>query len=733
MKDEKSTLESNTIATLELAYSTRISDLKRSVELATEALAMSRGINNMTLVVKGLNHLALFYMIMGEYDNSTKLSEESIRICEELNDEVGLADAKYNLAGICYKTDNHHLGVVYLLDCLVIYKKFNDYHNQSKAHKSLGTIYEYFRDVANAERHYQYAVETARNAGDRNLESNAYNSLSGVYLKRRRTVMAMETIEKSVVMKQETGDIRGLAFAIYGRGKVYTSKRNFAKAKADFEESIKLHEKMSERLGLAMAYNKLGEMYIKMKDLTSAKKILKKGVSFSSRYNIILGKLKCNYNLYLICKMEGNLNSALEYLELYQSLREQIMNAQTLRAMDGYEIIIKMKEMEKEALFQRENALIIEKKNRAEEALRIKQEFMSTMSHEIRTPLNAVISIASMLKERAEEADQKLLESMNFSANNLLAIVNDILDYSKLESGKMKLDERPVLIRGLLSNIFNMYLPLAQEKGITLELIADDRLSLCYELDEIRLTQILGNLISNAIKFTSVGKVELSAEIFNSIGEKDVVVFRVTDTGDGIESKYLDEIFESFAQPRLVTTRKQGGTGLGLSIVKKLVELHGSSIHVESQYGQGSVFSFELQLQRATHEKEDSNQPVFSLENILVLVVDDNPMNTFIVEKLLEMWGVKSETAACGMEALEKSKQKKFDLIFMDIHMPEMNGYETSRAIRKKGNPNFGTPIYALTADVTADQDEKYLDCFTGFLKKPIEQEKMKQVLNSVG
>jgi tetratricopeptide (TPR) repeat protein len=452
MQDENTRIESDIMTALELAYSTRIS-----------ALTLSRGINNKNLVVKGLNYLALFYMIMGEYENSTKLSEESIRICEELNDEIGLADAKYNLAGICYKTDNHHLGVVYLLDCLVIYKKFNDYHNQSRAHKSLGTIYEYFSDVVNAERHYQYAVETARNAADRNLESNAYNSLSGVYLKRRKTAMAMEIIEKSVVMKQETGDVRGLAFAIYGRGKVYTNKRNFTKAKADFEESIRLHKKMSERLGLVMAYNKLGEMYIKMNDLTSAKEILKKGVSFSSKYNIILGKLKCNYNLYLIHKQEGNLAKAINYLEQYQSLREQIMKAQAFRAMDGYEIIIKMKELEKEALFQRENALIIEKKNRAEEALRIKQEFMSTMSHEIRTPLNAVISIASMLKERAEEADQKLLDSMNFSANNLLAIVNDILDYSKLESGKMKLDERPTLIHELLSNISNMYLALAQQ------------------------------------------------------------------------------------------------------------------------------------------------------------------------------------------------------------------------------------------------------------------------------
>src|ERR1700761_6472450 len=211
------------ISLLDEAYACRTNDLTKSNRLAKKALAISREIDDKALIGKSLNELALFAMIKGEHMASTNMSEEAIKYFEELKDERGIADAKYNIAGIYYKTDNFHLGLVYLVDCLAIYRKFNDYLNQGRTQKSLGTIYEYIGDQKKAVQAYEDTIECAKKIGDLNLESNAYNPLSSIYLKQGRIEEAMEMIGKAITMKTKTGDTRGLAFSIYGRAKVHAA------------------------------------------------------------------------------------------------------------------------------------------------------------------------------------------------------------------------------------------------------------------------------------------------------------------------------------------------------------------------------------------------------------------------------------------------------------------------------------------------------------------------------
>jgi signal transduction histidine kinase/CheY-like chemotaxis protein len=716
------------LSLLDEAYVCRTNNLKRSTQLAQEALSLSQNIGDDPLIAKSLSHYALFLMILGEYEQALKLSADAIEIYETLGDDKGIADAKYNIAGVYYKTNNYHLGLVNLVDCINTYRKYNDYHNLARSHKSLGTIYEYFGDQKNAIQTYEDSIAAAKLASDPNLAANAYNPLSGIYLKNQNIQKASELIALSIDIKNQTGDVRGLAFAYYGRGKVLTAQKKYDEAEKDFKASIDIHLEMGETLGLGMAYHKLAQLYVEMGRLAQSKETLQKGLDFSTEYQITMVKFKCYRLFYEVFKLEADPISALKFLELYLKERESVINAQTLKVIENYDLINKMETIKKEAQLQLEKAEIIEKKNHAEQAAIVKQEFLSTMSHEIRTPLNAVITIAGLLADKAEKEEQELINALRFASNNLLLLINDILDFTKLEAGKATLEIRPTNFKQLLENLKKTYDSLAREKGLQVNLVVGEGVAESYEMDETKLAQILGNLITNAIKFTYFGHVDIVVEKVDA--EKlDQLRFSVADTGIGIPPDYLQDIFESFSQPQSITTRKQGGSGLGLAIVKKLVTLLGSDIIVESTEGIGSRFSFELQLKQTTPDKTSSKY-TNSLEGKNVLVAEDNMINAMVIGKLLSKWKINVTLAKNGLEALEKSKTSIYDVILMDIHMPEMDGFEATRSIiNALDNPNNRTPIFALTADVTAEYQKEYHSYFSGFLRKPVEIDKLYESL----
>lgn len=724
-------IENSTIDNLlDAAYKTRVSNLNLSIELALEALALSRGLDEKNLSAHSLSYLSLFYMIQGEYKRATEYAEEALQLYTELKDEKGIADVKYNLAGVYYKTDNYHLGLTYLLDCLSVYRHYNDYYNQARVHKSLGTIYEYFGDFKNAVKSYQQSIDAAINAEDVNLESNGYNPLSGIFLKQGRVEEALNIIERAISLKESSGDTRGLAFALYGRGKVYTQAAKYAEAEADFKNALDIHLESGERLGTGMAYRKLGVLYAQMGEKEKARQAFEQALAVSDEYNIAIIRFKTYYHLYQLNKAEGNNEKALAYLEEYIKYKETVITTQTLQVIENYELIAQVEAIEKENQLQREKAEILEKKNRVEQAFKVRQEFLSTMSHEIRTPLNAVIMISSLLKDRSDAEDQQLLTSLKFAANNLLLIINDILDFTKLDSGKAVLELRPCQFNDLLENIKNTYDTLAKEKGLELRL-KTEALADAYAVDEIKISQILGNIISNAIKYTEVGKVDVLVTRVIRDDEFDTVSFRVIDTGPGISESYLPQIFDSFSQEQYTNTRKQGGSGLGLAIVKKLVRLHESEVYVTSKLGVGSEFYFDLKLKRTIIPGKAAARNLDQLKGKTVLLAEDNLVNAMVAIKLLKNWGVSAQHAKNGIEAVEMSLQNKYDFILMDLHMPEMNGFDATQSIRQtSNNPNSHTPIFALTADITADQDQDYITVFSGFLKKPIEIDKMYDALH---
>ncbi|MFC4632434.1 ATP-binding protein [Dokdonia ponticola] len=706
---------------LDKAYALRGQDMLLSIQLAQEALEKSRKLDNASLIGESLSKLALFHMVSADNQKAIEMSEQAIVYFKKDNDELGIARAKYNIAGVYYKTNNYHLGMFHLIDCLTIFHKHKDTHNESKTHKTLGTIYEILGDQYNAIIAYKNAISCAIDIKDKNLESNAYNPLSGIFLKQGHIKKALDIIELSVSIKKETGDIRGYAFAIYGRGKVYTHLKRYQEARDDFEKALAIHESVGDQFAIAMCHNKMAKLFIKTGARDKAKECLKKALDISHANNLSMMKNKCYYFMYSIYKEEGKNLLALEYLEKYLEEKDAAINSQTLKVIENYERISKIQSKENEAKLRRQKAEIAAQQERAEQTAAMKQNFLSAMSHEIRTPLNAVTSIISLLKDRSDEQDKKLLTSLQFSAKNLMQIINDILDFSKLDSNKMTLEKHPVKFKEILHNIQQTYLTLAEDKGINLELVISDTVADSYEIDETKLFQILGNLVSNAIKFTEKGSVTIEVDTISVQPDTDRLSFKVKDTGIGIPESERERLFESFYMPKSIMTRNDGGTGLGLSIVKKLIELHGSTITIESKEGQGSTFHFELEFKKAEAPVHMDKDMFEALQNKTAILAEDNEINALVMRQLLNKWGISIKRVKNGKQAIVQALELKVDFILMDIHMPEMNGFDAARIIRSTENVNQDTPIFALTADVTSASKKEFSDLFDGFLWKPIE------------
>lgn len=369
-------------------------------------------------------------------------------------------------------------------------------------------------------------------------------------------------------------------------------------------------------------------------------------------------------------------------------------------------------------------------KDAAETAAKAKTDFLSTISHEIRTPLNAVVGISHYLISENPRNDQKeSLESLQFSAEHLTALINDILDYNKLESGTIEFEYTEVNLVQLANKIIKSHGAVAKEKDVRLLLEMDERIHPLVLADSTRIYQVLNNLINNALKFTSKGYVKLKTSLIEETNKTQVIRIEVIDTGIGIPQDKQGLIFERFTQAGSSTTREYGGTGLGLAIIKRILGMVDAEIHVDSEEGEGTRFWFELGFIKAKAKEEDqlSQEEIDSniLKNKKILLVEDNQMNIMVAEKFLKKWNLEVEVAYNGAEGVAKADNNVYDLVLMDLQMPIMDGYKATRLIREFDKK---TPIVALTASALLKVRQEVLAAgMNDYITKPFDPKELKR------
>ncbi|MCW3070277.1 MAG: Signal transduction histidine kinase [Bacteroidetes bacterium] len=373
---------------------------------------------------------------------------------------------------------------------------------------------------------------------------------------------------------------------------------------------------------------------------------------------------------------------------------------------------------------------LMQARKELEELMKVKEQFLANMSHEIRTPMNAIIGFTSLLLKTELNTEQKqYINAVKTSGENLLVIINDILDFSKIQSGKFAFEQIEFRLSQVFSTFTEMMLPKSTEKNIQLLTKIDKRIPDHLIGDPTRLNQIFLNLVGNAIKFTEMGEVKVTVDLLKESEDEVELEFKVMDSGIGIPENKLATVFEGFTQASNETTRKYGGTGLGLTIVKQMVEMQGGSITVESKVGEGSVFTFSIRFKKNlnpdTGRKKmvEAPEPEFTQE-LHILLVEDNSLNQILAKKVLTDWHWKVDVADNGLIAVEKIRNNNYDVVLMDIQMPEMDGYEATRRVRKTfEEPRCHVPIIAMTAHALTGEAEKCLNVgMDDYISKPFDK-----------
>lgn len=387
---------------------------------------------------------------------------------------------------------------------------------------------------------------------------------------------------------------------------------------------------------------------------------------------------------------------------------------------------------------------LVKEREIRESSEKAKQIFLVNISHEIRTPMNGIMGFAQLLEASQMEEDQhESLQMIIKSADQLMAILNDILDFSRLEAGDINFQNLPFALKDTVHSIYRMMEHSAKCKSLDFSYDIPDALPEVLGGDAVRLGQVLLNLTSNAIKFTENGEVKISLKMLNEQDDHITVGFQVHDTGIGIPLNKHQKVFDFFEQVTNDTSRRYAGTGLGLSIVKRLVELQGGEVAMDSVVGRGSDFYFTMKFQKVTEEvsietmntrRSRLQQPILQNgKGVKVLIVEDNPINQLLVIKVLENQGYEITVAGNGRIALEEYEKQSFDIILMDLQMPELDGYETTRIIRKMPGDKGEIPIVAMTAHTIKGELEKCVSIgMNDYISKPFYASELYQKIEMI-
>ncbi len=781
------------LAELSLVYSSSNPD--KAMDYANQCLALSKKIGYKKGIGKYYLLMGCYYGIKGEGLKDLECSRKALSIFEEIDDSFDMAAAYHNLGCSYDGQGNYPEAIKNHYAALKIREKIGDKHGIALSNMGIGVIKNYQRNFSEGLKFLFVALKICNEIGDKQGIAYAYLNIGDTYRGLFKYQEAMKNYSAALAVFTVAGEIDAISISSQLIGEIYFLQENYPEALKSQFVALKIVEELGNLQGISAVFINIGEVYLKQKNYNSAYAYLKKALPFAIESGS-LPEIRSSYRvLSAVDSAQGNFLKAFEHYKLYIIARDSLMNNENTnkitqqqmqyefdkkesqsRAEQEKKNAVAEKEIQKQKLvrngfvggfvivllfagvffkqrnkIKKGNAALQVAKERAEQSEQFKQQFLANMSHEIRTPMNAVMGMTSLVLDTPLAEKQKFyLEGIKKSSDTLLHIINDILDLSKIEAGKMELEKIDFSLTDTLKQVKQTLNHRAEEKGLELLVSIDPEISDVVIGDPMRLNQVLVNLTGNAIKFTEKGSVciEVTKDYV-----PQAVQFSIIDTGIGIPQEKLQTVFDNFAQANTSDTRKYGGTGLGLSISRQLVELMGGKISIASVEGSGTTFSFSVNFEKGSAERLDqrlaSEEQVDGsiLDGLSILVVDDNEYNRIVAKDTLEAKSrVNVIAVESGAEAIELLKSTKFDVVLMDVQMPVMNGFEATQQIRStkyevrstnrgEVEPKADIPIIALTASVLrTDLDKCTAAGMNGYIPKPFRASQLiiciAQVLN---
>ncbi len=685
-----------------------------------------------------------YYLEIGLFNKEAKKSytkailytEKAIEYAKNNKLDKKLADGYLQLATIFYELEKNDLAIDYYIRAISIFSKSEPNSNIALSYYGLGKCYLKKNNIAFAEIYFEKATVVYKNLNF--LEAIELINLQKAIIKKEKG----KYNEASSILKGVIENISDDAFlstkteAYIQLGEIeiinkkYSQAINYLNLANQTNEANNNDYQLTKRI-----YKLLSTTYEKSNNISNANLYLKKYAdltdSIGKYYNNYVAentvdKIQFDKQLKTIEQLDKEKKSqqkTLRFSKLISILSIALISILSLLSLSLYKNN-KIRISTNKLLKEKNRELTIEK-DKAERASKARADFLSTVSHELRTPLNAINGITYLLLQEKPKASQlNYLKSLEFSGNYLLNFINDILEINRLESDKVVIEKINFNLSELTENIVTSFKEFIHENNIKCHLHIDKSIDFNLKGDPTKLSQILINLLNNAIKFSKNGDVWCTIKKRQETAENVTLYFEIKDNGIGIPKEKQEAIFDSFSQGSVEINRTYGGTGLGLSIVKKILELMGSEIQLSSESGKGSTFSFELQFEKGTAKKakEEIIQPTQSLlTEKKVLLVEDNKINQMITQKMLEKRGISCKIIDNGEDAIEDAKINNYDLILMDVHLPGINGTEATSEIRKFNNH---IPIVALTAISLNENREMLLSYgMNEVITKPFEPE----------
>ena len=683
----------------------------------------------------------------GDYYNAKDNLQKALVIAKDLGDKKSQGTIHTKIAKVQFTVEEPENALVSLTKAAELQREINDYANLAVTYNVRGILHASKKD-------YQTALEYFNSAKTRFEEEGLERLISEVSLNEAKVFIQMDDfknaksmLEKTIILAKKYNQVGTLSSAYINSGKVHQKLGNSSLALSMTSQGLDLAESNNIPEYINDSYLTFSEIYQENEDYKLSNEYLRKHISLSDslldikRENLSPERKSQFINEYKdseFKQMEVKLeeadasNNLTRITTILSIALITILSLLTLSLYKNNNIRLKTNNM-----LHKKNDELIVAKEKAELASKTKANFLSTVTHELRTPLYAVTGLTNMLLDEEPKPDQlPHLKSLKFSGDYLLTFINDILQINKIEANKVELDPEVFNLKKKVENVISALSNSALDNNTTLHYEYDESLPATFIADQLKISQILINLIGNAIKFTKDGDIWVRLTKFNQTNGNYTIRFEIEDNGIGITKEKQEHMFESFSQGSIQINRKYGGTGLGLSIVKGLIDILKGKIYLKSELGKGSSFFFEIPLTYAP-EPVISEKPktlnklnALDLTNIKILVVEDNKINQMITRKILNKMSLYCDVVDNGEDAVDRVQEEQYDIVLMDIHMPGISGLEATKIIRTFDKE---LTIFALTAVTIEDKMHEFDEAgFDDIISKPFKQEDFEKKLYNV-